>query len=64
MQNDDAMMPVVFCRYTEMRPVVTLVEHPLNPNKHPDGQLERLTDFERAFPGKGWDYGFADEEEG
>ncbi len=25
---------------------------------------ERLTDFERAFPGKGWDYSFADEEEG
>lgn len=25
---------------------------------------ERLTDFERAFPGKGWDYSFTDEEEG
>lgn len=53
--------PEVFCRYTEMRPVVTLVEHPLNPNKHPDGQLERLAEVIR---GNGWDYGFADEEEG
>lgn len=64
MKIDKDTTPEVFCRYTEMRPVVTLVEHPLNPNKHPDGQLERLTDFEWAFPGKGWDYSFADEEEG
>lgn len=51
MKNDNETMPEVFCRYTEMRPVVTLVEHPLNPNKHPEGQLDRLAEVIR---GNGW----------
>lgn len=51
MKTENDKEPVVFCRYTEMRPVVTLVEHPLNPNKHPDGQLERLAEVIR---GNGW----------
>ena len=43
--------PHVFCRFTEMRPLVSLVEHPRNPNTHPQTQLERLADVIR---GNGW----------
>lgn len=43
--------PEVFCRYTELRPLVSLVEHPQNPNTHPQTQLERLADVIR---GNGW----------
>jgi hypothetical protein len=43
--------PNVFCRFTEMRPLVSLVEHPRNPNTHPQTQLERLADVIR---GNGW----------
>ena len=43
--------PTVFCRFTEMRPTVTLVEHPQNPNTHPQNQLERLAEVIR---GNGW----------
>ena len=45
------MKPEVFCRFTEMRPLVSLVEHPKNPNTHPQAQLERLADVIR---GNGW----------
>lgn len=34
-----------------MRPLVSLVEHPKNPNTHPQAQLERLADVIR---GNGW----------
>ena len=43
--------PEVYCRFTEMRPLVSLVEHPKNPNTHPQAQLERLADVIR---GNGW----------
>ena len=43
--------PKVFCRFTEMRPLVSLVEHPRNPNTHPQHQLELLADVIR---GNGW----------
>jgi 16S rRNA G966 N2-methylase RsmD len=43
--------PQVFCRFTEMRPTITLVEHPQNPNTHPTNQLERLAEVIR---GNGW----------
>lgn len=43
--------PKVFCRFTEMRPLVSLVEHPKNPNTHPKLQLERLAEVIR---GNGW----------
>lgn len=43
--------PQIYCRYTELRPLVTLVEHPRNPNTHPQAQLERLADVIR---GNGW----------
>jgi DNA modification methylase len=43
--------PEVFCRFTEIRPLVSLVEHPKNPNTHPQAQLERLADVIR---GNGW----------
>lgn len=43
--------PHVYCRFTEMRPLVSLVEHPRNPNTHPQAQLERLADVIR---GNGW----------
>lgn len=43
--------PHVYCRFTEMRPLVSLVEHPQNPNRHPQHQLERLADVIR---GNGW----------
>lgn len=43
--------PKVYCRYTEMRPLVSLVEHPRNPNTHPQSQLELLGDVIR---GNGW----------
>lgn len=43
--------PTVYCRFTEMRPLVTLVEHPQNPNTHPTNQLERLAEVIR---GNGW----------
>lgn len=43
--------PEIFCRYTELRPLVSLVEHPQNPNTHPQTQLERLADVIR---GNGW----------
>lgn len=43
--------PEVYCRFTEMRPLVSLVEHPKNPNTHPPAQLERLADVIR---GNGW----------
>lgn len=49
--QEDKKNPAVYCRYTEMRPLVTLVEHPRNPNKHPEAQLERLGDVIR---GNGW----------
>lgn len=43
--------PNIYCRYTETRPLVSLVEHPKNPNKHPQHQLERLAEVIR---GNGW----------
>lgn len=43
--------PTVYCRYTEMREISTLVENPRNPNKHPQFQLERLAEIIR---GNGW----------
>ena len=43
--------PTVFCRFTEMRPTITLVEHPQNPNTHPKNQLERLAE---VIKGNGW----------
>lgn len=43
--------PAVYCRHTEMRPLVSLVEHPRNPNTHPQHQLELLADVIR---GNGW----------
>lgn len=43
--------PEVYCRFTELRPLVSLVEHPKNPNTHPQAQLERLADVIR---GNGW----------
>lgn len=43
--------PNVYCRFTEMRPLVSLVEHPRNPNTHPQHQLELLADVIR---GNGW----------
>lgn len=43
--------PNVYCRFTEMRPLVSLVEHPRNPNTHPRSQLQRLADVIR---GNGW----------
>lgn len=43
--------PTVFCRFTEMRPTITLVEHPQNPNTHPENQLDRLAEVIR---GNGW----------
>lgn len=43
--------PNVYCRFTEMRPTITLVEHPQNPNTHPDNQLDRLAEVIR---GNGW----------
>ena len=41
----------IYCRYTELRPLVSLVEHPKNPNTHPQAQLERLAEVIR---GNGW----------
>lgn len=32
----------IMCTYTRMAPVYELVEHPKNPNKHPDRQIELL----------------------
>lgn len=43
--------PKIYCRYTELRPLTALVEHPQNPNTHPQSQLERLADVIR---GNGW----------
>ena len=43
--------PTVYCRFTEMRSTITLVEHPQNPNTHPQNQLERLAEVIR---GNGW----------
>lgn len=43
--------PNIYCRYTETRPLVSLVEHPKNPNTHPQHQLERLAEVIR---GNGW----------
>jgi len=43
--------PTVYCRFTEMRPTITLVEHPQNPNTHPQNQIERLAEVIR---GNGW----------
>lgn len=43
--------PNVYCRYTEMRDISELKENPLNPNKHPKHQLERLAEI---IKGNGW----------
>lgn len=43
--------PEVYCRFTELRTLVSLVEHPKNPNTHPQAQLERLAEVIR---GNGW----------
>lgn len=43
--------PAVYCRCTEMRSVATLVEHPRNPNVHPESQLKLLAEVIR---GNGW----------
>lgn len=50
MSNDNTE-PAVFCRYTEMRVLTALAEHPLNPNTHPEEQLRLLADVIR---GNGW----------
>lgn len=49
--NTTTPPPNVYCRHTEMRPTISLVEHPKNPNTHPQTQLERLADVIR---GNGW----------
>ncbi len=41
----------IFCRYAEMRPLVSLVEHPKNPNTLPQAQLERQAE---VIGGNGW----------
>lgn len=41
----------IYCRHTEMRQLVSLVEHPQNPNTHPQAQLERLVE---VIKGNGW----------
>ena len=33
------------CSYTELIPLHKLVEHPKNPNKHPDEQIKRLSEI-------------------
>lgn len=50
MSNDNTE-PAVFCRYTDMRVLTALAEHPLNPNKHPEEQLRLLAEVIR---GNGW----------
>lgn len=49
--NTETNEPAVFCRYTEMRVLTSLAEHPLNPNMHPESQLRILADVIR---GNGW----------
>lgn len=41
----------VFCRYDVIREVGDLRENPLNPNRHPDSQIERLAEVIRR---SGW----------
>lgn len=43
--------PNVYCRFTEMRDISELKENPLNPNRHPKYQLERLAE---VIKGNGW----------
>lgn len=41
----------IFCAYDEMRPVASLVENPLNPNRHPQHQIELLA---KVIKYQGW----------
>lgn len=49
--NNSQGEPPVYCRFTEMRQLTALAEHPLNPNTHPESQLQRLAEVIR---GNGW----------
>lgn len=35
----------VYCRYDQIKDIGELIEHPKNPNKHPNYQLERLAEI-------------------
>jgi ParB-like chromosome segregation protein Spo0J len=43
--------PTIFCRYTELKPTDSLVEHPKNALKHPETQLKALA---RIIELNGW----------
>lgn len=41
----------IYCRYSELRPVEGLTEHPRNPNTHPEEQLKKLA---KVIEMNGW----------
>ena len=43
--------PKIFCRYSDLKPTDSLVEHPKNPMKHPEAQLKALV---RVIELNGW----------
>ena len=44
-------LPTIFCRFTEKRATDSLIEHPKNPNSHPESQIKKLV---RVIELNGW----------